>query len=450
MTAVSDPTPAFSPPALPATALSLPIGARDVERIASEGFPLWEPVEELALRNRRITVAYGDLSQRLGALLGAGGPPEANWCTYGTWSSRTIGEFIDRLRPAEAAASGREPPGPLPAPGTSLGPRTSEQSRHEPLAAKALSWAVSTSELAGPARWASDAVRRSNGACVRSLAAGNRIVFLEIGTAVALFLRAYGSIDHDSTDEEREVHWGRFWDDVQASLSHLKRLDPSWMLTPSPADDDLRAGLRQYELALYERDAHLRSQLVVAGSLLIGAYEQRRVDGYVWTALALFTERAMRGLVRDRTGAMRGARRTFSRVYAGTVTRSFMTFATPDERLWVGRPIPPAPGPPEAARTAPFPGSIEKVTLPLLQALVTRYELAVADPRAGARNWSSFDERMCFIGTLFLQRHRHPTLFEDPFDAAETAELLAGRLPGGGGVPVTGSPDPDVAAAGSG
>ncbi len=82
-----------------ASPISLPITQSEVKLIASAGFPLWEPLETLQLRNHRITLAYGDLSRQLSRLT-AGDDDErewnANWCTFATWSSRTIGTCIDR------------------------------------------------------------------------------------------------------------------------------------------------------------------------------------------------------------------------------------------------------------------------------------------------------------------------------------------------------------------
>ena len=82
-----------------AAPISLPITRDEVVVIASAGFPLWEPLDTLQLRNHRITLAYGDLSHQLSRLTAGNddeGPGDANWCTFATWSSRTIGTCIDR------------------------------------------------------------------------------------------------------------------------------------------------------------------------------------------------------------------------------------------------------------------------------------------------------------------------------------------------------------------
>ena len=383
--------------------VTTPIRASAVVTVASEGFPLWEPVEVMVLRNRRITVAYGELSNSLARTLAldpAAGVLDANWCTFGTWSSKTIGGFIE-LIPDTGDDESVELAGPLPGRATPW-------------------WRTQLAAL--PSRL----IQRSNGASHRALAAGNRIVFLEIGQALADFVERFGTTDGARGEHPTEAAWDAYWSRVENRLDRLAQLDPSWLLTPGPKADDLRLGLRQYFLALSEPDPGTRSQRVLAGNLLIGAYEQRRVDGYVWAALALFTERAMRRLIRDRTGDLSGVRRWLTGAYAVAMTRR-MRLDTPDERLRVGRPIPPAPDPQDPCA---FPARLDDVTLPVLQALITRYELAVGRTpvRRGARNWTSFDERMGYIGTLFRLRHRRQILFTDPFTPEDTARLLKGEL----------------------
>ncbi|HEV7758472.1 MAG TPA: oxygenase MpaB family protein, partial [Acidimicrobiales bacterium] len=76
-----------APVALPAE-VALPIDADDVRLLASKGFTLWEPVDDLVRRNRCITVAYADLSRGLAEIVADGDEVlDANWCTFATWSS---------------------------------------------------------------------------------------------------------------------------------------------------------------------------------------------------------------------------------------------------------------------------------------------------------------------------------------------------------------------------
>ena len=254
-------------PAAPAALVDRPISGVEVRLIASKGFPLWEAVPVMQLRNRRITVAYADLSRRLADLLArGGGERQANWCTYATWSSRTIGNWIDpERRPSRAA-----PPG---GGGSSTG-------RRQRL----------TEVLAG----------RDNGATYRSLAAGNRYVFLEIGLAVACFLEYF---ERGGGEGPERAGLGRLLgahDDRPRRAGHARPELAAHRVAPArrPAARDapvLRGPAGRRPAA--------RTEHVLAGNLLVGAYEQRRVDGYVTASLALYTGREMRRLVARRLPA---------------------------------------------------------------------------------------------------------------------------------------------------
>jgi hypothetical protein len=365
-----------------------PISGAEVRRIASKGFPLWEAVPVMQLRNRRITVAYADLSRRLADLLArGGGERQANWCTYATWSSRTIGNWIDpERRPSGTPRRGWR--GLLDRAATRL-----------------------TEALAG----------RDNGATYRSLAAGNRYVFLEIGLAVACFLEHF---EKGGGAGLSEPDWDRYWAHMTTVLDELAMLDPSWLLTESPPPDDLRRGMQQYFEALRADDPAARAEQVLAGNLLVGAYEQRRVDGYVTASLALFTGREMRRLVARRAARGPWWHRAASTVYARVMSR-FLVLETHDEELRVARPLPPPAGGPM------FPPDLDAVTTPLVQALLTRYDLSEGRPdRRRVRDWTSFDDRMNYIANLFRSRQQHAPLFADPYPPEVERELLAGRLAG--------------------
>jgi hypothetical protein len=367
--------------------VDLPISADEVRTIASRGFPLVEPVEAMQLRNRRITLAYGDLSVRLAALLARGGRRQANWCTFSTWSSKTIGGWIERDPEPDPAD---EPPWWMP--GFVGGVRRS-----------LLKWAM----------------KRDNGATYRALAAGNRFVFLEIGTAFGLFLDAFEGATGESPDD---AAWDRYWAEIARELARQGRLDPSWMLTETPPAEELQLGLRQYYEALFTTDPKLRAERVLAGNLLIGAYEQRRVQGYVACSLALFSNHAMRRLVTRRFDPDRTWRHMPAWVYARLVS-PHMVLKLPDEKLVLGQPLPPPAGAPL------FPEDLQAVTTPLVQALLTRYDLAGGrDDDRRVRNWCSYDDRMNYIANLFRSRQQHEPLFGKPFPPDVEQRLLDGEL----------------------
>jgi hypothetical protein len=368
-----------------------PIDVDEVRAIASAGYPLWEEVRVMQLRNRRITLAYNHLSRELAELIaGPGGRLDANWCTFGAWTSRTVGDWIE----ADAV------PKPL--------------QKLTQLPRFVVNWLVAVTKYL---------LRRENGFSYRALAAGNRFVFLEIGQAVACFVRAFRGVERDKPDEDA---WRAYWDDMRARLDEMAQLDISWLLTDAPAPDDLRLGLRQYYLALFEPDSAERAQLVLAGNMLIGAYEQRRVDGYVAASLALFPGRSLRRLVRQRTGHVGGWRRWPSRLFCRVMTRA-LVLELPDEQLRVCRLLAPRDGDVEL-----YPPDLRTITLPLAQALITRWDPSGGDParRGTVKDWTSLDDRMSYIVTMFRSRQQCEALFRpDIFPPDEAAELLAGRLP---------------------
>ena len=143
-------------PAKQAAAIELPLVEQSVRTIASKGFPLWEDVPDLELRNQRVTLGYFHLSNQLADLLANDTPDGrfANWCTFAVWSSKTIGATID--------------PNQLPA-------------------------GIKDLWLPSPIRYTlakagQVANRRSHGAIFRGLAVGNRFIFLEIGVAISRFV----------------------------------------------------------------------------------------------------------------------------------------------------------------------------------------------------------------------------------------------------------------------
>jgi hypothetical protein len=371
--------------------INFPITEAEVRAIASKGFPLWESIEVMQLRNRRITLAYSDLSSRLAALIAHGDSEnvDANWCTFATWSSRTIGASID--------------PHPIPPPLQNL-----------PLPRRMARTVV---------RWAQRLLRRDHGALFRSLAVGNRFVFLEIGAAVACFIDCF-----ENAPTRDETGWSSYWAKVQELLAELGQLDPSWLPTTAPDPQTLRSGLRSYFDARDEPDPKQRAQLVLAGNLLIGAYEQQRVDGYLATALALWAGRSLRLLVQHGSGRFGpGLRRRVSSVYSWLVTRFLLVLVTIDEVLKVGRPLPVLA---ECGPDHSFPPALRAITQPGLQALLTRYDQSGGRRRRRrAKNWIWFDDRMSYITNFFRSRQRHACLFDPPFAADQVQDLLKGRLP---------------------
>jgi hypothetical protein len=383
--------------------VTLPISRNEVATIASAGFPLWESLDTLQLRNHRITLAYGDISHQLARLIANSDDErswDANWCTFATWSSKTIGTCIDR-QPEHGLIHHlvRRLPSPL----------------------RSLLFALSE-QLLG----------RGHGAIYRTLAIGNRLVFLEIATAVSHFVECFGSTGWGQDRQDFDAYWAG----VATFLDGIRRLDPSWVATPAPDPGTLRAGMESYGRARTEADPKARAELVLLGNLLLGAYEQTRVEEYLTATLSFFTTSWLNRLMRGpKTGVLaavgRGLAAPASTLYALFATRFFLALDLPTPEgtaeLMVGRPVPPVDA---ADGDLEFPDLLRHITTPELQAVLTRYDLSERHAsRTRARNWARFADRMNYITNLFRSRQRSRSLFTRPWTGEEESALLAGRLP---------------------
>jgi hypothetical protein len=381
----------------------LPITHAEVKVIASAGFPLWEPLQTLQLRNHRITLAYGDLSRQLSRLTAGTdeeGGWDANWCTFATWSSRTIGTCIDR-QPEHGLIHGllKGLPPPL----------------------RRFFYGM-----------AEDLLCRGHGAIYRTLAIGNRLVFLEIGTAVSHFLECFGP----TRDGSVRTNFEAYWSEVHSFLTGLRRLDPSWLTTPAPDPQTLREGMQAYFDAINETNPKAKAELVLLGNLLLGTYEQTRVEGYLTATLSFFTTSWLHRLMRGPKPGIfasigRGLAAPVSTVYARFSTRFFLALELPAPggmtELMVGKPVPSLDG---SDRELEFPEVLLHVANPALQAVLTCYDLSDRRyNRTRSHNWASFADRMNYITNLFRSRQRDPSLFRPPWTPAQEASLLDGRLP---------------------
>jgi hypothetical protein len=374
----------------PAALVTTPITSESVALIASDGFVFKESVPQLELRNRRITVAYADLARQLTDMVDNNtGVRCANWCTFAAWSSKTIGATID---PNEV------PPG--------------LRDTHLPKLAKRF--------LIRLFQWLT---RRHHGAIFRALAAGNRFIFLEIGLAVSLFVEHFENSPHAD-----EVLWQQYWAEMEERLVSFSALDPSWVPSTAPDPDQLKRGMRSYYEARYATEHDKKAEHNLAAGIQLGAYEQKRADGYVITSLSISGKRSFRRLMNHRTGRERDLhRRYLNRCYARLLTRFGLAMIMPDGVAYLGRGLPTPPSQP-----ALFVGDVDDISQPALQALLSRYDRSdFSRFKRGARNWIDYGERMHYIVSMFRSRQSDPLLLDTPlFPPEDTVLLLSGYLNG--------------------
>lgn len=353
-------------------------------------------------RNRWITYGYYDISSRLATLIEHNAPGttpvahNASWCTFSTWSSRTIGQ---NMRPDE------------------ITPSLDRLLRRYRYVIWPVGWLLRLLDRHRKTR---------NGAVVaRVLALGNRLVFGEIGHAVVGFIEEFGG----STEFDPEK-WEKFRDTIEASA-------PTDLFQKGDLEL-LKDGLECYYLARWQKDERLKAELVLKGNLLIGVYEQCRLDPTVKAALSLFPRRLLR-VEKSRMDALTGRtqlatvtlrrkerpwalrhkswiRRRLASFYARFLTRWLMTIQMPLDgegiqqwRLGIGLRRP-------ADGASPYIAPLDNVhglRCEGLYELLAEYGRLDGTPEcARAGNWSKFEDRMNYISNVFRARQADHALYD--------------------------------------
>ena len=202
-----------------------------------------------ARRNRLITQTYTELSRRMRALIG----PHASWCTFSTWSSRTVGYFI--------------------------------RGDIDPL----LDYRLSRLPV-----WLRRIVRRRSGCSIGSVSG-----IAEAGGAAA----PRAGQPRDLRRDRERVRRGSSTtfddrterdDDAMAADTgrrSCRRRQPS--CSPRPTSTSCATGSRPTTKRCYEPDLRRQAELVLLGNILLADYEQQRVDPIVRSALSLFPSRLL-------------------------------------------------------------------------------------------------------------------------------------------------------------
>ena len=362
-------------------------------------------IDDRVLRNYWVTQTYSDLAAGLTQLLQAN---TANWCTFGTWASDTVGRNI----------RGEDLPKWLHARvvlhnGMMGAIQSVNQGAQGTLLSECLQ-AVTPDHVIG-------VVRELLGACALNLSNGNTEVFAEIAPAAATFIACYGAqpVDH-----------------VAARTQVLE------LCQGAPPFEDvnrLEAGFSLWCDAMKETVAATRSQLILAGSLQLGAHEQHHLQGAIAGSMdmginqgaALYRERlvsdspAFARLAPSVTSALDPLVRATGDLWGELMTKLLGTIETPDGTLLLDQNVPPIPGQPFT------PPDVKPVSVNALDALLTRFDKSNGNGAgSAAADWVNLDERMNFIANLFLSRHHRVELFAPPFDLAVVADIEAGRIPG--------------------
>jgi ER-bound oxygenase mpaB/B'/Rubber oxygenase, catalytic domain len=368
-------------------------------------------IEDRVLRNYWVTQSYSDLASRLAAALGA---DTANWCTFATWASGTVGRNLrgedlpDWLHRRVVRSDGM------------MG---SVRQFNDGLQKDHLDLGIHRIRPQHLTEFVADLF----GACATNLSDGNTEVFAEIAPAAAVFIEGF----------ERDPH------DIPSL--RVKVLRACEGAPEFEGVNRLQVGFAHWCDALAETDPIRRSQLILAGSLELGAHEQHHLQGPIAGSMDMglnqsfdrLKGRLVAGLstppaIEESIDALlHPLGEGISAIWGDLMTELLGTIHLPDRVLRLNRDVPPLPG------QEFVPPDLEPVVVDDLGSLLERFDRAKQDGEGSrAMDWVNLDERMNFITNLFRSRHHCQQLFQTPFDAAELAQIEKNRIPGHSGPPI--------------
>ncbi len=362
-------------------------------------------IDDRVLRNYWVTQTYSDLAAGLTQLLE---PETANWCTFGTWASDTVGRNIrgedlpkwlhDRVVLHDGMMGAI---------------RSVNEGPQGKLLSECLRFVTSDHVI--------DVVRELLSACALNLSNGNTEVFAEIAPAAATFIACYGT------------------QPVNGVSARSRVLEVCEGAPPFEGVNRLRAGFSLWCDAMEETAPAVRSQRILAGSLQLGAHEQHHLQGAIAGSMdmginqgaALYRKRLVAEggevarLEPSIASALDPVVRATGDLWGDLMTKLLGTIETPDGTLLLDHDVPPIPGQPFT------PADIEPVVVDDLATLLARFDRSGANGvGSAAADWVNLDDRMNFITNLFVSRHHRIELFQPPFDGAVVADIEAGRIPG--------------------
>lgn len=430
------PAPIVPPLPLPGSPIVTPDDVRRVVALEEQAF----------LRNLLITQGYHDVSK---TILARTGGVDMNWCTLGSWASKTAGTFI---RDEEVPAVFRkllEGKGPL-------RPAFEELQRklnpgQDPRVPKLI-----------------DVINQILRDCSTFIMVGNKVVYEELAQCCASFVHALGAdaapdpaklaafqAQYTEGDPQPdEVEWG-----PDRTLRHRAR----------GGQGLLRGMTGNLYRAMFEADPKRRAERILLANAQGGLHEQTRLQPYIAGGIDAPIERTLvawahahvdRNMPEAGRGplhaavdaAMPALGRMIKEAWQDFSTDALMTLTLPDTVLHLGHPIPADPGAPLV------PPLLETIDDPELAAVLAKYdalEIRIERSRfsklkdriralfgespegggeladVGAMNWTDFDQRMRYILTLFRLRQQDAHLFQQPFTDAQRAAMFAGQVPPG-------------------
>jgi hypothetical protein len=353
------------------------------------------------LRNLAITQCYSDLSQSLRIFSGR---PNTNWCTYATWASKTVGQFIRLDRFTEHADA-------------AFSDSTTHRDWWQESIERKFNGLPHADEKPHTIR---DLLKDILDDVSSNIAAGNLKVFAELGPLFADMLETFGDVGYPSRSE------------VDAFTA---RLEPG--STADGGQDLLRSAIEHFIEARPETDPRRKAQLILLANTETGLHEQIRLQPYIANSMDAAVVDAF-----DRFHSISLSIRPMKRVahralqpktakwlthaFETANTRLYATAHLPTGKIHLGKPIPTPAG------QNPYPDDLMEIELSELTSLLHRYNsLKPSSKEVPTHDWADLDERMHFIVQLFRSRQQDAVLYSEPFTAEQRAKIHAGVIPDG-------------------
>jgi hypothetical protein len=361
-------------------------------------------IDDRVLRNYWVTQTYADLSTGLAALLD---PATANWCTFGTWASWTVGgNMRGEALPAWLHDRVLLPDGLMGAAAATTAAHGWGRVRH------ALRDLEPDHML--------DVIRALLGEMAINLSDGNTEVFAEIAPPASAFISSYGAARVDRSAARAQV---------------LALCDGA---PPFEGVNRLHAGYSMWCDAMESTDAATRSQLILAGSLQLGVHEQNHLQPVIASSMDMGINQSLSRLKQKITTdaaalakvdhevdeALRPAAHAIGDAWDDLMTLTLGTLQSPEGTMRLDHDVPVVPD-------QPFePPDLSPVVVTELATLRNRFDRSKSGGKESrAIDWANFDDRMNFIANLFISRHHQTALFAEPFDDETLSDMEADRIP---------------------
>lgn len=304
------------------------------------------------------------------------------------------------------------------------------------------------------------------------LTLGNKIVFAELGTIFAKFIRAFEG--DTSPDQTKLASFLEQFPDGPPEPDEVTR-DPetgAFSGVERGGKTLLKQSMANYYEALFTRDAKKKAELILFANAQGGLHEQTRLQTYIAGSLNAAGNDLLYNTQRDALVQKLGDKTLlaplrllldrllkpisvdFEKIFRQFSTREMMKLKLPDRELELGKGVPAAPGQPL------LPPALATIANPDLRSVLAHYEalgeesgqkmgileqatatvggllgdLGLAPERAvgsAARDWGDLHQRMRYIFQLFRVRAQDDNLFGQPFSAAQRGALMNDEIPDG-------------------